>query len=141
MVIARLVTGIDGCRDGGGPGEDDVLRTLGSEPGCILLAFENEEIHMLQVRIPLRIPPLGIHNTHILGRPGHPPVNGNLKVKGDVAGRGGLERICVTALDAESRFDEEGILLEAVDSGLLGIQEDNRQVRIQGHLLFFSACV
>jgi hypothetical protein len=36
---------------------------------------------------------------------------------------------------------EKSILLEAVDCRLLGIQVYNRKVRIQSHLLFYSARV
>ena len=96
---------------------------------------------MLQVRIPFGIPPLGVYHTDVLGCPGHPAINGNLEVEGNVAAAGRLERISVSSLDAESSLHEKGVLLEAVDGGLLGIQKDNGKIRIQGHLLFYSAPV
>jgi hypothetical protein len=93
------------------------------ETGSIFLALEDQEIHMLEVGIPLGIPPLWIDDADILGCPWHPPINGNLKMKGHVTCRWWLKRVGVPSLDTESILDEHSILLESMHCGLLWIQK------------------
>ena len=63
------------------------------KPIRILLALENEEVHVLEIGSPIIVPPLRVHDAEVLRCPRHPPIYGDLKVYGDVALYRGLQGV------------------------------------------------